>query len=82
MRILPEAHRKRARALGAAIRLGCDLSGRSSALLKHARIALADGKLLLTTDPKWADMLLGEQTKRRAQALAGALGVRLEIRPG
>ena len=82
VRILPEAHRKRARALGAAIRLGCDLSGRSSALLKHARIALADGKLLLTTDPKWADMLLGEQTKRRAQALAGALGVRLEIRPG
>ena len=81
-RILPEAHRKRARALGAAIRLGCDLSGRSSTLLKHSRITHADGKLLLTTEPKWADMLLGEQTRRRAQAVANALNARLEIRPG
>lgn len=80
-RILPEAQRRRARALGAAIRLGCDLSGRSSALLMRSRIALEDGKLLLTTEPQWADMLLGEQTKRRAQALAKALGARLEIRP-
>ena len=59
---------------------GCDLSGRSSALLKHSRIALADGKLLLTTEPKWADMLLGEQTRRRAQAVANALNARLEIK--
>lgn len=81
-RILPEEHRRKARALGAAIRLGCDLSGRSSSLLSHSKIALNDRKLSLTTDPKWADMLLGEQTKRRAQALAHALGAGLEIRPG
>lgn len=81
-RILPEAHRKRARALGAAVRLGCDLSGRSATLLKHSKIALAGGKLSLTTEPKWADMLLGEQTRRRAQAVAHALGASLEIRPG
>jgi exopolyphosphatase/guanosine-5'-triphosphate,3'-diphosphate pyrophosphatase len=81
-RILPEPNRRRARALGAAVRLGCDLSGRSSTLLSHSRISLDNGKLLLTTEPKWADMLLGEQTKRRAQALAQALGSSLEIRPG
>jgi len=81
-RILPEGHRRRARALGAAIRLGCDLSGRSTALLSHSRIWLDGGKLLLTTEPKWADMLLGEQTNRRAQALAQALSAKLEIRPG
>lgn len=81
-RILPEGHRKRARALGAAIRLGCDLSGRSATLLNHSRLTLADGKLRLTTDPNWADMLLGEQTRRRAQAMAQAVGAGLEIRPG
>jgi exopolyphosphatase/guanosine-5'-triphosphate,3'-diphosphate pyrophosphatase len=80
-RILPEAQRRRARALGAAIRLGCDLSGRSSALLSRSRIMLEAGKLTLTTEPAWADMLLGEQGKRRAQALAKALGAKLEIRP-
>jgi len=81
-RILPESHRRRARALGAAIRLGCDLSGRSAALLGRSRIWLEGGKLQLTTEPKWADMLLGEQTRRRAQALAKALNARLEIMPG
>jgi exopolyphosphatase/guanosine-5'-triphosphate,3'-diphosphate pyrophosphatase len=79
--ILPEAHRRRARALGAAIRLGCDLSGRSGALLSRSKIALKNGRLSLTTERKWADLLLGEQTKRRAQALAQALGSSLEIRP-
>jgi exopolyphosphatase/guanosine-5'-triphosphate,3'-diphosphate pyrophosphatase len=79
-RIIPDFLRRRARALGAAIRLGCDLSGRSSGLLSRSHIALEDGKLVLSTQPKWADMLLGEQTKRRAQALANALNVGLEIR--
>jgi exopolyphosphatase/guanosine-5'-triphosphate,3'-diphosphate pyrophosphatase len=80
-RILPETHCRRARALGAAIRLGCDLSGRSGSLLKRSQLTLANNKLLLTTDPKSADMLLGEQTRRRAQAVAKALGSSLEIRP-
>lgn len=79
-RIIPDFLRRRARALGAAIRLGCDLSGRSSGLLGKSRIALEDGTLLLSTEPKWADMLLGEQTRRRAQALANALNARLEIK--
>jgi len=79
-RIIPDFLRRRARALGAAIRLGCDLSGRSSGLLSRSHIALEDGKLVLSTQPKWADMLLGEQTRRRAQAVANALNVGLEIK--
>lgn len=78
-RILPDAHRKRARALGAAIRLGCDLSGRSAALLAHSKVSTGAGKLKLTTERGWSDLLAGDQTRRRAQALAAALGVRLEI---
>ncbi|HEX6859240.1 MAG TPA: Ppx/GppA phosphatase family protein [Caulobacteraceae bacterium] len=81
-RILPDAQRRRARALGAAIRLGCDLSGRSSALLARSRIARENGKLVLSANEGWADMLLGEQTARRAQSLAQALSVKLDIRTG
>ncbi len=79
-RLLTEAQRRRARALGAAIRLGADLSGRSSALLAQSRLALKDGRLILSAAEGWSDMLLGEQTSRRATTLAGLLGVKLEIR--
>lgn len=81
-RLLGEGQRRRARALGAAIRLGCDLSGRSAVLLAQSRLGLADGKLVLTAADGWSDMLLGEQTTRRATQLAGLLGVKLEIRRG
>ncbi len=81
-RLLTESQRRRARALGAAIRLGCDLSGRSSVLLAQSRLGLSDGKLVLTAAEGWSDMLLGEQTGRRAAHLAGLLGVKLEIRRG
>ncbi|NBB17056.1 Ppx/GppA family phosphatase [Caulobacter sp. SLTY] len=79
-RLLPEAARRRARALGAAIRFGCDLTGRDSALLAHTRLALKGDRLLLTTDADRADLLLGEQTSRRAAALAGHLDAKVEIR--
>lgn len=79
-RLLPDAARKRARALGSAIRLGCDLTGRDSALLAHTRLALKDDRLLLTTDADRADLLLGEQTGRRAATLAGHLDAKVEIR--
>lgn len=81
VRILPDSHRRRARALGAAIRLGCDLSGRSGALLSRSQVRLEGGKLVLTAEKGWADMLLGEQTTRRAQSLAKVLGAKLEIKP-
>jgi exopolyphosphatase/guanosine-5'-triphosphate,3'-diphosphate pyrophosphatase len=79
-RLLTEPQRRRARALGAAIRLGCDLSGRSSALLAQSRLGLKDDTLILSAAEGWSDMLLGEQTARRATHLAGLLGVKLEIR--
>ena len=73
---------RRARALGAAIRLGCDLSGRSSVLLAQSRLGLKDERLILSAADGGSDMLLGEQTARRATQLAGLLGVKLEIRRG
>lgn len=79
-RLLSESQRRRARALGAAIRLGSDLSGRSSALLAQSRLGLKDGRLILTAVEGWSDMLLGEQTARRATTLAQLLNLQLEVR--
>jgi len=78
-RLLPEAARRRARALGAAIRLGCDLTGRDPALLSRARLSLDGERLKLTVEPGLRDLLLGEQTTRRMGVLAGHLGVRPEL---
>lgn len=78
-RLLPDPARRRARALGAAIRLGCDLTGRTPALLVHTRLRLAEDRLLLTTDDERQDLLLGDQTSRRAGTLAQLLNVKLKI---
>jgi exopolyphosphatase/guanosine-5'-triphosphate,3'-diphosphate pyrophosphatase len=79
-RLLDFHGERRARALGAAIRLACDLCGRNPALLSYARLGLDDERVILTAEADHADLLLGEQTKRRAQTLAAALGRTLEIR--
>ena len=79
-RLLPDEARRRARALGAAIRLACDLTARDPVLLTHTRLGLKAGRLLLTTDAERADLLLGEQTERRAATLAQRLDAGLEIR--
>lgn len=81
-RLLNDELRARARALGLAIRLACDLSGRSPQLLANATVGLEDGRLRLSATPTYADMLLGEQTRRRARALAEALGAELVIEGG
>ena len=81
-RLLDEQQRTAARALGLAIRLACDLSGRAPQLLANARVAVADGVLTLTASEGYADVLLGEQTRRRGKALAEALGLKLDIRNG
>ncbi|HEV2083296.1 MAG TPA: Ppx/GppA phosphatase family protein [Brevundimonas sp.] len=81
-RLLNEDLRGRARALGLAIRLACDLSGRSPQLLANATAAIGDGVLRLSATPTYADMLLGEQTRRRARALAEALDAELVIEGG
>jgi exopolyphosphatase/guanosine-5'-triphosphate,3'-diphosphate pyrophosphatase len=75
-RLLTPGRRQRARALGAAIRLGCDLSGRNPLLLPNVTLAVDKDLLQLRAKPGWEDMLLGEQTAKRAQTLAAALRLR------
>lgn len=78
-RLLQPEQRDRARILGLAMRLAVDLSGRSPQLLASAA-ARADGEhLTLRAVPGFADVLLGEQTRRRAKALAEALDLKLQI---
>jgi len=81
-RLLSDAQLQRARALGAALRLGCDLSGRSPALLARSALSLQGEVLVLSADEAGADLLLGEQTAKRAATLAGILDRELDIRAG
>lgn len=78
-RLLSDEQRLRARTLGQAIRLACDLSGRSPQLLANARATVKDGELKLTATDGYADVLLGEQTRKRANSLADTMGVGLSI---
>jgi len=80
-RLLSYDRLQRARALGAAIRLGCDLSGRSPPLLMRSWLKLDGETLILGADRAGAALLLGEQTAKRAQTLAVILGRELVIRP-
>jgi exopolyphosphatase/guanosine-5'-triphosphate,3'-diphosphate pyrophosphatase len=74
---------ERARNIGLAMRLGCDLSGRAPKLLWESSIAVTSGRLILTSEP-WHDaMLRGDQAVKRAMSLASALGLTLDIpQPG
>lgn len=78
-RLLTEEQRQNARAVGLAIRLACDLSGRSPQLLVNARATVKDGALMLSAADGYADVLLGEQTRRRGKALSEAMGLKLQI---
>ncbi|HEV7385558.1 MAG TPA: Ppx/GppA family phosphatase, partial [Phenylobacterium sp.] len=78
-RVIGSERRQRARALGAAVRLGCDLSGRNPRLLEKSSLTIKSDRLLLTAAAGWEDMLLGEQTAKRAQTLASALKLKLEL---
>jgi exopolyphosphatase/guanosine-5'-triphosphate,3'-diphosphate pyrophosphatase len=78
-RVIGADRRQRARALGAAVRLGCDLSGRNPRLLEKSSLTLKGEHLRLTAANGWEDMLLGEQTAKRAQTLATALKLKLEL---
>ena len=77
-RLLTPERRQRARALGAAIRLGCDVSGRNALLLPNVPLTITGDQLHLKARPGWEDMLLGEQTAKRAQTLAAALRLRFD----
>jgi exopolyphosphatase/guanosine-5'-triphosphate,3'-diphosphate pyrophosphatase len=78
-RVIGAERRQRARALGAGVRLGCDLSGRNPRLLEASNLTVQGERLRLTAADGWEDMLLGEQTTKRAQTLASALKLKLEM---
>lgn len=81
-RLLSPAQLKRARALGATIRLACDLSGRSPSLLARSRLTLDKNHLVLAAEPGFADLLLGEPTNKRANTAAQHLGLKPKIITG
>lgn len=72
-RLLNHEGVQRARALGAAIRLACDLSGRSPELLQRSSLSFAGDAVVLEVEDGAAPILLGEQTAKRAAALATLL---------
>ena len=74
----PEKHQL-ATQLGLLLRLGCDLSAKSAKLLGHAQVRQNGLQLILSARTGWEDLLLGEQTRRRARALAQALKLSLNI---
>jgi exopolyphosphatase/guanosine-5'-triphosphate,3'-diphosphate pyrophosphatase len=78
-RVLSTERRARARALGAALRLGGDLSGRNGRLLAKAELAIEGQTLRLSAAESWSDLLLGEQTAKRAATLASALKLKLVL---
>ncbi|MES1201443.1 MAG: Ppx/GppA family phosphatase [Pseudomonadota bacterium] len=81
LRLLNEDQQRAAAALGAALRLGADLSGRSEVLLRGLEIEGGQGKLVLKA-PKRLAHLLTEQTAKRLDAAASALGLVGETRIG
>jgi exopolyphosphatase/guanosine-5'-triphosphate,3'-diphosphate pyrophosphatase len=78
-RLLNEEQRTAAAALGAALRLGADLCGRSEALLANFEVSAVDGKLLLRVKKKMAH-LVTETAARRLEAAATALGLNAETK--
>jgi len=79
LRLLDEEHRAAASALGAALRLGAHLCGRSERLLASFQIAAVDGKLVLRVK-KTVAHLVTEAATRRLEAAAAALGLTAETK--
>jgi exopolyphosphatase / guanosine-5'-triphosphate,3'-diphosphate pyrophosphatase len=80
-RLLDEDLLARADALGAALRLAAELSGRSADLLAKCKLMLVDGRLVLSTT---ADMkgLIAETVVKRLEQLGGALRVPVAVEVG
>ncbi|MDX2233765.1 MAG: Ppx/GppA family phosphatase [Hyphomonadaceae bacterium] len=73
-RLLTDEQRKAAAVLGAGLRLGADLSGRSERILKAFRLSLSGERLSLSTDAAHAH-LITEHGAKRLEALAQTLGI-------
>ncbi|EGF90370.1 ppx/GppA phosphatase family protein [Asticcacaulis biprosthecium C19] len=78
-RILGEDGLNRATQLGLTLRLGCDLSAKSASLLSNAHLLQHERNLVLEAKAGWEDLLLGEQTRKRAKTLANALRLNLKM---
>jgi exopolyphosphatase/guanosine-5'-triphosphate,3'-diphosphate pyrophosphatase len=83
-RLLNPERVRRARAMGAAMRLGADLCGRSTELLLQTRLAVKGSVLQLRLSADASDLILGEQTRKRLASLGGALQMetKLEVEAG
>ncbi|MGD9980038.1 MAG: Ppx/GppA family phosphatase [Hyphomonadaceae bacterium] len=79
MRLLSDERQAAAAALGAALRLGADLSGRSEPLLAAVEIEAVDGRLILRVKKKVAH-LITETVQRRLDYAAAALGLSPETK--
>ena len=79
VRLLSEERRAAAAALGAALRLGADVSGRSETLLAAFEVAVVDERLQLRVKKKQVH-LATETAQRRLEAAAGALGLAAEMK--
>jgi exopolyphosphatase/guanosine-5'-triphosphate,3'-diphosphate pyrophosphatase len=72
-RLLTHERVQRARALGAGVRLACDLSGRSPELLAKSSLEIRASSVVVEAEEAMAPLLLGEQTAKRAGTLAALL---------
>ena len=79
LRLLSEEQQSAAAALGAALRLGAHISGRSETLLASFEAEAVDGKLLLRVKKKVSE-LATEAALRRLDAAAQALGLTAETK--
>ncbi|HRP09820.1 MAG TPA: Ppx/GppA family phosphatase [Terricaulis sp.] len=79
VRLLSDERRAAAAALGAALRLGGDISGRSRELLEAFEVAVVDERLQLRVK-KSAAHLATETAQRRLDAAAAALGLTAELK--
>jgi exopolyphosphatase/guanosine-5'-triphosphate,3'-diphosphate pyrophosphatase len=80
-RLLTHEAVQRARAVGAAVRLACDLSGRSPELLARSSLEILPSFVLVAAEEAAVPILLGEQTAKRAATLATLMERELKLSP-
>lgn len=80
-RLLTTEQRSAAAVLGACMRFGADLSGRSEKILAAFALTLHDGSIVLKTDPAHAH-LITDQVVKRLEPLAQTLNATTEIVTG